>query len=390
MKNDILNKAQNDPAYSQIVQLYSGLFDTQDERETFILDVAEEDILLAAECKTSSVEEERNIYLFVSQKAFSQGSNFENADLTSKSIMSLLEIENYDLLNDILKETYRRKPNKVHKETIEFIFKTNQVSLLNQAVETFLGYDKINKMFIGWIATSLNLNSPQEFIKSKNFDMLVEYLINERYVEPLEHLFQKFGSTIFKNFDIKFMIDKFLKNGNRKDIRIAIFLIQACNLNNLYSANILVKQLIDNKTAGSNRVTNKRKKRLIQSIIVANGLEDDFSDVKITKVKTNNREIVKNILPKTIGINNPLTVYYWYECIVTNIIPSRVFVKIENETRPASIYIGELTNQRLANILDFEYNGEKLHIGQKLIAKVINIDEQGRIDLSLKHAQNGK
>jgi hypothetical protein len=55
------------------------------------------------------------------------------------------------------------------------------------------------------------------------------------------------------------------------------------------------------------------------------------------------------------------------ECEITKIIPSRVFVKIENEPRPASIYIGELTNKRIENINDFEYNGVKLHIGQKQI-----------------------
>jgi hypothetical protein len=73
------------------------------------------------------------------------------------------------------------------------------------------------------------------------------------------------------------------------------------------------------------------------------------------------------------------------KCSVKKILKSRVFVKIENETRPASIYIGELANKRLKNINDFEYNGVKLHIGQKLIAKVISIDEQGRVNLSLKY-----
>jgi len=72
------------------------------------------------------------------------------------------------------------------------------------------------------------------------------------------------------------------------------------------------------------------------------------------------------------------------ECQIRNITFSRVFVKIEKETRPASIYIGELTNQKVANINDFEYNGMKIHIGQKLIAKVIRIDEKIGIQLSLK------
>ncbi|MBL7787782.1 MAG: hypothetical protein JNM36_17875 [Chitinophagales bacterium] len=72
-------------------------------------------------------------------------------------------------------------------------------------------------------------------------------------------------------------------------------------------------------------------------------------------------------------------------CKLTQIYKNRVFVKIENEARPASIYIGELANKRIENIFDFEYNGEKLHIGQKLVARVISIDSRlGRINLSLK------
>jgi len=73
------------------------------------------------------------------------------------------------------------------------------------------------------------------------------------------------------------------------------------------------------------------------------------------------------------------------DCIVTTFIESRVFVKIENENRTSSIYIGQLTNKILEKIDDFEYNGDKLHVGQKLIAKIIDIDEKYGINLSLKN-----
>ena len=75
------------------------------------------------------------------------------------------------------------------------------------------------------------------------------------------------------------------------------------------------------------------------------------------------------------------------ECRIRNITPNRVFVKIEYVNRQASIYIRELTNQRLANINDFEHNGVKLHIGQQLTAKVIRIDEKFGIQLSLKEVK---
>jgi len=72
------------------------------------------------------------------------------------------------------------------------------------------------------------------------------------------------------------------------------------------------------------------------------------------------------------------------ECKITNIIPSRIFVEIENETRICSIFIGELSNYYIPNIYDFKYNGGKLYIGQNLIAKVISIDKQYGVNLSIK------
>lgn len=59
-------------------------------------------------------------------------------------------------------------------------------------------------------------------------------------------------------------------------------------------------------------------------------------------------------------------------------------MKIENETRRCSIYIGELSNSYIPNINDFKYKGEKLYIGQNLIAKVISIDKNYGIQLSIK------
>jgi len=60
-------------------------------------------------------------------------------------------------------------------------------------------------------------------------------------------------------------------------------------------------------------------------------------------------------------------------------------VKIEGDDRKASIYIGELANKRLSNIFEFKYEGVKLHIGQTLRARVVGIDKQNRIQLSLKN-----
>ena len=47
MNKILLDKYKNDPTWSETIKLYSGLFDSQDKREDFILNIAESDILLS-------------------------------------------------------------------------------------------------------------------------------------------------------------------------------------------------------------------------------------------------------------------------------------------------------------------------------------------------------
>lgn len=120
-------------------------------------------------------------------------------------------------------------------------------------------------------------------------------------------------------------------------------------------------------------------KKINSEFIVLKKIEQDFFE----KVKERLIAIDFN----SIIFDKMLLISQIVECFISKIINSRIHVRIENETRPASIYIGELSNKYIPNIFDFEYNGEKLHIGQKLIAKVISIDEKGRINLSLKQVE---
>ncbi len=92
--------------------------------------------------------------------------------------------------------------------------------------------------------------------------------------------------------------------------------------------------------------------------------------------------------PNTEKINQvPLKVGDTVNCIITGFYTNNktIFVKIEkHEEKKASIHINELGSLSVTDIYNFEYKGEKLHINQRLVAKVIKIDEQNRINLSLK------
>ena len=69
------------------------------------------------------------------------------------------------------------------------------------------------------------------------------------------------------------------------------------------------------------------------------------------------------------------------ECTVEQIMPYGAFVRITKSGRKGMIHISELSYSFVKNISDV------LNIGDNIQAKVIKIDEKGRIDLSLKQTQ---
>lgn len=69
------------------------------------------------------------------------------------------------------------------------------------------------------------------------------------------------------------------------------------------------------------------------------------------------------------------------ECIVEQIMPYGAFVKITKNGRKGMIHISELSYSFVKNISDV------LKINEVIQAKIIRIDERGRIDLSLKQTQ---
>jgi hypothetical protein len=56
----VLDKYKNDLVWAETIKLYSGLFDTQEERGDFIITLSQEDNSLAADCELSSVHTNAN------------------------------------------------------------------------------------------------------------------------------------------------------------------------------------------------------------------------------------------------------------------------------------------------------------------------------------------
>jgi hypothetical protein len=124
--------------------LYSGLFDSENDREQFIVNLAESDVLLASECKNSSTVEENSISNSIEEKSQSillkpnEPENFSNA------LKALANLNKNNLIKDFIQSV---KPDK-----IEFL----------RNVMTILPYDKSSLEILILILNS----NPQSYIKS--------------------------------------------------------------------------------------------------------------------------------------------------------------------------------------------------------------------------------
>lgn len=144
MDKAVLDKYKNDPAWAETIKLYSGLFDSGNDREQFIVNLAESDVLLASECKNSSTVEESSISDSIEEKCQSillrpnEPENFSNA------LKALANINKNNLIKEFIQSV---KPDK-----IEFL----------RNVMSILPYDKSSFELLILILNS----NPKSYIKT--------------------------------------------------------------------------------------------------------------------------------------------------------------------------------------------------------------------------------
>lgn len=108
LENNILSKKIFDSNWSEVIQLYSGLFENENGREEFVIDLSEVDILLAAECKMTSIKEEETIEVEILKRAFY--SYKDNDDYLS--IVTLLKMQEYHIVTDLFNYKFDLKINE--------------------------------------------------------------------------------------------------------------------------------------------------------------------------------------------------------------------------------------------------------------------------------------
>ncbi len=114
MDKAVLDKYKNDPAWAETIKLYSGLFETQEEREDFIINLSQSDTALAADCELSSVHKNTNTTQNLKSIATLKYLNGkEKPELFSEAIVILkLGDENYFL--DFIENNYAKGNIREH------------------------------------------------------------------------------------------------------------------------------------------------------------------------------------------------------------------------------------------------------------------------------------
>lgn len=367
MDRIVLDKYKNDPTWAETIKLYSGLFDCQEYRDAFIINLSNSDLLLAAQCKTSSISKEENLHSLILEKCKSNNLKNvienKNRQIYLNTLTALIELSELDeVTNQLSKIT---KPStKTHKKLIENIV----VSLSHHNLKIFLKL--------------LSFQNPSLFswaykIADKNLLIEDETWINNLLTENITA--GKYDSKAFIRFFHYLNID----NENlKRDLETNLILH--------------INLIIEGNFVGESR----NKKYLLMLYILLNIKLTELQILeKLTIEKIKLKEIISlknklsvilegiNVKGKTHENNNENAnikhnVGDLVVCQVIKIVPSRIFVKTSNHN--ASIYIGELSDKFISNINEFLYNGIKIYIGQEITAVVISIDKQKRINLSLK------
>lgn len=220
---DVLNKKIADSNWSEVIHLYSGLFENENKRQEFVIDLSEVNILLAAECKMTSINEEETIEVEILKKAFY--SYKENEDYLS--IVTLLKMQEYHIAIDLFNYKFNLKINE--HIAINAILKNREpLDFLDQISKN------LPKEVISNIIQIISNNTTD---KDYNYYLSLSKVTNN---ENVLELYAEISNTIhYDNTDILFYL---LKNCNRDQANILFFDIK--NKLKTLSVNIINQMIL--------------------------------------------------------------------------------------------------------------------------------------------------
>lgn len=217
--NITIKKIANDPKWSEVVKLYSGLFDAQDEREEFIIDLSQRDTSLAADCELSSIQSNAKTTENLKNIAVLKYLNGkEKPDSLAEAIVILkLGDENYFL--DYLEKNYAKgKIRELFYSGLNLLSQETIFSLLTKLIRNR------RNIYSKWIITylllaennSISINQAAEAIEALT-------LIKKRnsYKLALKLICQ---NNLDDKYSKEYLINLLHKKGSRDSLKIVKWL----------------------------------------------------------------------------------------------------------------------------------------------------------------------
>ncbi len=377
------------PKWKKVLNLVRGL---AGETSTKIVEtVAVTDALTMAESIGSSIEQKPEEVIFVAIEAEKQARNFENAEVSAQGFLAVM-LKETDRVSQLLKSITLNK--KVIKNIVEQANTDKVLDIIGIVMSLNINKNRLKFLFLE-VFDYEEVNSIQKQ-QLQNFAMI---FLKQKILLSTQDVYIIEKYQLQNKFSIEDIVEKMICNEDMNKLKNAVRLIEIYQLFDKFSIKQIIEKFITHKKIkfikfGFDVI---KKYQLQDKILILKG--DFVTDLAKKLIQQNNAKSLKlaNFLilnyqleeqikfaepTSTISLN--LQINDILECNITNIIASRLFVKIEGEKRKASISIKELANKYISDITQFEYKGEKLYIGQKLLAKIIGIDEKNGIQLSLK------
>jgi hypothetical protein len=240
MQNDLLEEHKSDPSWAEVLRLYSGLFDTQNEREDFILRLAETDILLAAECKMSSVAKEDNLIKNITQKSEKNCLDIDSDKNIINHSLLLIELHEIDKIYDFIKNLNESKSSKeivssiiqncdfdMMFDFIEVLFASKKYELFKHSISLF-EKSKINTLY-----------SRRKILRIAGQLFQIDNNLSSSYL--LEKI------TEYLLFPKSIVIEKIKEHLKTKIYRVTVFWIIKYKLDELFSENLILSKIIESK-----------------------------------------------------------------------------------------------------------------------------------------------
>ncbi len=137
------------PEWSEVLKLYSGLFDDENQRKDFIIDLSGNDISLAVDCKNESITNESELKDNLTESSFQKALYFNDHYGSAKAFEALLKLDASNQVSEILASI--SVPSKVHKSSIQaFVSNTVTKELLVFLANVINNDNRQNKNILDW------------------------------------------------------------------------------------------------------------------------------------------------------------------------------------------------------------------------------------------------